>query len=94
MGGRVKIKAAGAGAGGRAAGGGGGGGGGHGGGITKYAQPFSGQSSCRQSLHLPVLLFMSHNVAEDLPLRCLRVAALAPLPATTTAVSKFERKNG
>ena len=73
MGGGVKIKAAGAGAGAdRAAGGGGGGGGGHGGGITKYAQPFSGQSSCRQSLHLPVLLFMSHNVAEDLPLRCLR----------------------
>ena len=73
VGGGVKIKATGTGAGAdRAAGGGGGGGGGHGGGITRYAQPFSGQSNRWQSLHLPVLLFMSHNVAEDLPLTCLR----------------------
>jgi hypothetical protein len=71
----VKIKAAGAGAGAdRAAGGGGGGGGGHGGGITsRYAQPFSGHLARWQSLHLPVLLFMSHCFAEDLPWTCLRL---------------------
>ena len=35
-----------------------------------------GQSNRWQSLHLPVLLFMSHTAEEDLPLRCLRLQHL------------------
>ena len=48
-------------------------------------------------LAVPALAGLALHVAHRrrrLALAVPAVAALAPLPATTTAVSKFERKNG